>query len=121
MGAIASPRPTPSAYGLLRLYSYVTILITLSTQPRSLAAFILCTEKKIRCDLPICSYSFLFCFSYVYIPVLPSSLLEVLNTPTPFIAGVHSMHREEIKDLVSAFVFKFADVKRYIGLLLFKI
>ncbi|XP_064634624.1 myotubularin-related protein 13-like isoform X5 [Lineus longissimus] len=39
-------------------------------------------------------------YSYVYIPILPSSLVEVLNTPTPFLAGVHSSLREEVFDLV---------------------
>lgn len=29
-------------------------------------------------------------YSYVYVPLLPVEMLEVLNTPTPFIAGVHS-------------------------------
>jgi myotubularin-related protein 5/13 len=28
-------------------------------------------------------------YSYVYIPLLPAALLEVLSTPTPFIMGVH--------------------------------
>ena len=41
------------------------------------------------------------CFSYVYIPLLPAGLVEVLNTPTPFIAGVHSSLKPEISDLVS--------------------
>lgn len=40
-------------------------------------------------------------FRYVYIPILPSALLEVLSSPTPFIAGVHSVHKEDIQDLVS--------------------
>lgn len=41
-------------------------------------------------------------FSYPYIPILPSRLLEVLSSPTPFIIGVHSMFQTEIQDLVSA-------------------
>ena len=41
-----------------------------------------------------------FC-SYPYIPVLPSQLLEVLSSPTPFIIGVHSIFQSEILDLVS--------------------
>ncbi len=41
-------------------------------------------------------------FSYPYIPILPSRLLEVLSSPTPFIIGVHSMFQSEIQDLVSA-------------------
>lgn len=40
--------------------------------------------------------------SYPYIPILPSRLLEVLSSPTPFIIGVHSMFQSEIQDLVSA-------------------
>ena len=39
--------------------------------------------------------------SYVYIPILPVSLLEVLNTPTPFIAGVHASLKDQVMDLVS--------------------
>lgn len=46
--------------------------------------------------------SFLYVFSYPYIPILPSRLLEVLSSPTPFIIGVHSMFQNEIQDLVSA-------------------
>ncbi|XP_041365406.1 myotubularin-related protein 13-like [Gigantopelta aegis] len=41
-----------------------------------------------------------FKYSYVYIPILPVSLLEVLNTPTPFIAGIHSSLRNDAMDLV---------------------
>ena len=41
-------------------------------------------------------------FSYPYIPSLPSRLLEVLSSPTPFLIGVHSMFQTEIQDLVSA-------------------
>ncbi len=40
--------------------------------------------------------------SYPYIPILPSRLLEVLSSPTPFIIGVHSMFQSEIQELVSA-------------------
>lgn len=40
------------------------------------------------------------CFSYVYIPLLPAGLYEVVNTPTPFIAGVHSSLKSEFVDLV---------------------
>ncbi|RXN31812.1 myotubularin-related 13 isoform X2 [Labeo rohita] len=39
-------------------------------------------------------------YSYPYIPVLPSRLLEVLSSPTPFIIGVHSMFQSEIQELV---------------------
>lgn len=38
--------------------------------------------------------------SYVYVPILPAPLYEVLNTPTPFIAGVHSSLADDTADLV---------------------
>ncbi|KAJ8247545.1 hypothetical protein GJAV_G00247580 [Gymnothorax javanicus] len=39
-------------------------------------------------------------YSYPYIPILPSRLLEVLSSPTPFIIGVHSVFQEEIQELL---------------------
>ncbi|XP_031559820.1 myotubularin-related protein 13-like [Actinia tenebrosa] len=38
-------------------------------------------------------------FSYVYIPILPSDLLDFLNAPTPFIMGVHEHYKDNIPDL----------------------
>jgi len=43
--------------------------------------------------------------SYVYIPLLPAGLLEVLNTPTPFIAGVHTSLKPDVSDLVCVHVY----------------
>jgi len=39
-------------------------------------------------------------YSHTLIPVLPSLLLEVLSSPTPYIIGVHSQHREHIDELL---------------------
>uniref|UniRef100_A0A671X0K4 SET binding factor 2 n=1 Tax=Sparus aurata TaxID=8175 RepID=A0A671X0K4_SPAAU len=43
-------------------------------------------------------------YSYPYIPILPSRLLEVLSSPTPFIIGVHSMFQSEIQDLLDVII-----------------
>ncbi|XP_070563333.1 myotubularin-related protein 13-like isoform X5 [Ptychodera flava] len=43
-------------------------------------------------------------YSYVYIPVLPNALMEVLSTPTPFIMGVHSSNKSEIQELLDVVV-----------------
>ncbi|KAM6943239.1 myotubularin-related protein 13 isoform 2-T2 [Xenentodon cancila] len=43
-------------------------------------------------------------YSYPYIPILPSRLLEVLSSPTPFIIGVHSMFQSEILDLLDVII-----------------
>uniref|UniRef100_A0A8C7RGH8 SET binding factor 2 n=1 Tax=Oncorhynchus mykiss TaxID=8022 RepID=A0A8C7RGH8_ONCMY len=41
---------------------------------------------------------------YPYIPILPSRLLEVLSSPTPFIIGVHSMFQSEIQELLDVII-----------------
>ncbi|XP_041841108.1 myotubularin-related protein 13 isoform X2 [Melanotaenia boesemani] len=43
-------------------------------------------------------------YSYPYIPILPSRLLEVLSSPTPFVIGVHSMFQSEIQDLLDVII-----------------
>ncbi|XP_046897226.1 LOW QUALITY PROTEIN: myotubularin-related protein 13 [Hypomesus transpacificus] len=43
-------------------------------------------------------------YSYPYIPILPSRLLEVLSSPTPFIIGVHSMFQSEILELLDVII-----------------
>lgn len=43
-------------------------------------------------------------YTHVFIPILPTSLIEVLSTPTPFIMGVHSMHQLEISELLDVIV-----------------
>ncbi|XP_057189771.1 myotubularin-related protein 13 isoform X1 [Triplophysa rosa] len=43
-------------------------------------------------------------YSYPYIPILPSRLLEVLSSPTPFIIGVHSMFQDEIQELLDVII-----------------
>jgi hypothetical protein len=40
-------------------------------------------------------------YSHVFIPILPSSLIEVLSTPTPFIIGVSSLHVPELVSWVN--------------------
>ena len=43
-------------------------------------------------------------YSHVFIPILPTSIIEVLSTPTPFIIGVHSMHDRDISELLDTIV-----------------
>uniref|UniRef100_A0A3B3TAY3 SET binding factor 2 n=1 Tax=Paramormyrops kingsleyae TaxID=1676925 RepID=A0A3B3TAY3_9TELE len=43
-------------------------------------------------------------YSYPYIPILPSRLLEVLSSPTPFIIGVHSVFQSDIQDLLDVII-----------------
>ncbi|KAL5006472.1 hypothetical protein ScPMuIL_015278 [Solemya velum] len=43
-------------------------------------------------------------YNYVYIPILPAALIEVLSTPTPFIAGIHSSLTYDICDLLDVII-----------------
>ena len=45
-----------------------------------------------------------FKYSYVYIPVLPAFLFEVLSTPTPFVIGVHSSMKNEVSDILDVII-----------------
>lgn len=45
-----------------------------------------------------------FRYSYVYIPILPASLVEVLSSPTLFIMGVHCSLRNQITELMDVVV-----------------
>ncbi|XP_044747784.1 myotubularin-related protein 13 isoform X1 [Coccinella septempunctata] len=45
-----------------------------------------------------------FRYTHVYIPLLPSPLVEVLSTPTPFIMGVHSSLKNEVAELMDVIV-----------------
>lgn len=73
------------------------------------------TEQKIV--FHSCSYSRLtdschavisllypFKYSHVYIPLLPTALIEFLSTPTPFIMGIHSSLKNEISDLMDVII-----------------
>ena len=43
-------------------------------------------------------------YSHTLVPVLPSSLLDVLSSPTPFIIGVHSVNQDHVADLLDVIV-----------------
>lgn len=42
-----------------------------------------------------------FKYTHVNIPLLPAALIDFLDTPTPFIMGVHSSLKHEVAELVS--------------------
>ncbi|XP_052066679.1 myotubularin-related protein 13-like isoform X4 [Mytilus californianus] len=43
-------------------------------------------------------------FSYVYIPILPAHLVEVLSSPTPFMAGIHSSLADETDEFLDVII-----------------
>ena len=43
-------------------------------------------------------------FSYVFIPVLPASLLDFLTAPTPFLMGVHMSYEDQIPEMVRCWI-----------------
>ena len=46
-----------------------------------------------------------FLFSYVFIPILPASLLDFLTAPTPFLMGVHTSYQNELPEMVECLIF----------------
>ncbi|CAH1256560.1 SBF1 [Branchiostoma lanceolatum] len=52
----------------------------------------------------LCALMFPIKYSYVYIPVLPAFLKEVLSTPTPFIIGVHASLKNEMAELLDVII-----------------
>ena len=42
--------------------------------------------------------------SYVFIPILPASLLDFLLAPTPFLMGVHTEYQDKMPDLFDVVV-----------------
>ncbi|TMW62674.1 hypothetical protein Poli38472_005292 [Pythium oligandrum] len=40
-------------------------------------------------------------WSHVFAPILPKSMLEVLQCPTPYLFGVHSSYRKELTEMLS--------------------
>ncbi|KAL1459921.1 hypothetical protein WDU94_011868, partial [Cyamophila willieti] len=45
-----------------------------------------------------------FKYSHVHIPLLPTFLVEVLSTPTPFVIGVHSSLKTDVSELMDVIV-----------------
>jgi myotubularin-related protein 5/13 len=45
-----------------------------------------------------------FCYTHVYIPLLPAALVDFLSAPTPFIMGVHSSLRAEVSELMDVII-----------------
>ncbi|XP_018651634.1 myotubularin-related protein [Schistosoma mansoni] len=43
-------------------------------------------------------------YSHTYVPILPKSLIEFINAPTPFLYGIHTGYQHLLSDMVDVFV-----------------
>ncbi|CAH8512381.1 unnamed protein product [Schistosoma turkestanicum] len=43
-------------------------------------------------------------YGHTYVPILPKSLIEFVNAPTPFLYGIHSGYQHLLPDMVDVFV-----------------
>ncbi|CAH8857832.1 unnamed protein product [Trichobilharzia szidati] len=43
-------------------------------------------------------------YGHTYVPILPKSLIEFVNAPTPFLYGIHSSYQHLLPDMVDVFV-----------------
>lgn len=47
-----------------------------------------------------CDDDFVRKFPHTYIPVVPASIIECVEAPTPFVMGVHSSCRDKVRLLI---------------------
>ncbi|RWS28346.1 Myotubularin-related protein 13-like protein, partial [Leptotrombidium deliense] len=83
----------------LGIQSVITLFTAITTEHKILFHSKSYSRLHDACHA-LTSLMYPFYYSHVYIPLLPSSLLEVLSTPTPFVIGVHSSLRNEVEDLL---------------------
>ncbi|KAI1296516.1 Myotubularin-related protein 13 [Halotydeus destructor] len=87
----------------LGIHAVVTLFCAVMTEQKILFHSKSYTRLHDSCHA-LTSLMYPFKYSHVYIPLLPSSLLEVLSTPTPFVMGVHSMLKKEVSDLLDVII-----------------
>ncbi|XP_071510955.1 LOW QUALITY PROTEIN: myotubularin-related protein 13-like [Diadema antillarum] len=87
----------------LGIHNVITLFAAMLTDQKILFHCRSYTRLTEACGA-IISLLFPLKYSYVYIPVLPAALVEVLSTPTPFIMGVHSALKDESQELLDVVV-----------------
>jgi hypothetical protein len=92
-------------------FSYRPLFSCLSADNISIIFSFLCMEKKICfCSANIAlltpvqeaflSLLFPFVWQGAYVPVITSTMLDVLDAPVPFVVGIHRTHLEVVGELV---------------------
>ncbi|XP_043190119.1 myotubularin-related protein 13-like isoform X3 [Amphibalanus amphitrite] len=90
-------------FGQLGIKNVMTLFCAAMTEHKILVHSTAYSRLTEACHA-LTSLMYPFKYSYVYIPVLPSSLLEVVTTPTPFIMGAHSSVLHGMPDLMDVIV-----------------
>ncbi|KOB77718.1 Myotubularin-related protein 13, partial [Operophtera brumata] len=95
------PQTHTSVHMLLRLlgiHNSVTLWCAVMSEHKVLLVSLASARLAAACRA-LAALMFPFRYAHVYIPLLPSGLVEVLATPTPFLIGVHSSLKEEVSEL----------------------
>lgn len=102
-----SPNPTVPHTGQivydlaeqLGIHAMITLFVAVMSEHKVLIHSRSFSRLHDACEALI-SLMYPFRYSHVYIPLLPSTLVEVLSIPTPFLIGCHSDLRHEFEDLL---------------------
>lgn len=81
----------------LGIHTVLTLFTAIMTEHKVLIHSQSFSRLHDACEALI-SLMYPFKYSHVYIPLLPTSLTEVLNIPTPFLIGCHSKLKGEFED-----------------------
>ncbi|CAG2109658.1 unnamed protein product, partial [Medioppia subpectinata] len=87
----------------LGIHSVVNLVCAAMTEHKILFHSRSYTRLTDAC-LAVTALMYPFVYNHIYIPILPSPLLEVLSTPTPFLMGIHSSLKNEVTDLLDVIV-----------------
>ncbi|XP_063366125.1 myotubularin-related protein 13 [Cydia amplana] len=88
---------------LLGIHNSVTLWCAVMSEHKVLLVSLAAARLAAACRA-LAALMFPFRYAHVYIPLLPSGLVEVLATPTPFLIGVHSSLKEEVSELLDVIV-----------------
>ena len=87
-------------FNQLSIYYVVNIVIGLMTENKVLILSRSYTQIYNSCHALI-SLIYPFVYSHIYIPILPSALLDFIASPTPYLMGLHSSLKNQTNEVVN--------------------
>ncbi|KAH7644117.1 myotubularin-related protein 13-like protein [Dermatophagoides farinae] len=87
----------------LKIHATVNLVIALMTENKIIVLSRSYTQIYNACHALI-SLIYPFVYSHVFIPILPSSLLDFIASPTPFLMGIHSSLKSQAVETIDVIV-----------------
>jgi myotubularin-related protein 5/13 len=90
-------------FNLLGIYTILKVFTALVTESKIMLLSSSYTHLSMASQALV-SLLYPMKFNYVFIPILPASLLDFLLAPTPFLMGVHTEYQHKMPDLFDVVV-----------------